>query len=445
MSPDSPGSKRTVWGVVDGSEQYYSRLVLAGSLVFMCGNSFDGDGAELPSARVPLEYRVSPPASVHFQTRAIYDAYVEGLTHLGSSLDDVVQIEQYIPHKVYGDGYVNTSRGPGYLERRRPASALLVTGDLAPVGAVIAQSGIATVPATGNTKEIITSDEFARGVAKAEYGASWASEPPFNEVVTAGPHLFTVGDIALDWDKGVIFPEVKVASFTYWGNEARNETTHLLRRLVEFTSRVGGTLADLTHVSVYLTEISDMFEMDRVWGDFFGANPPARTVIPSRAQGSPRLEAAGQTHADEAVRMEILSQGIRPGHGAAVTRVQTSLRTFGNEASAVRGGDYVWISQQYALAGDEEQIMASTEEQIALILDRIRVVCTAAGTDIRQLVRIRGYFTNVAEARLLAVALRQAIPHDPPTVLTSGVDGPLLVPGATVMLDGIVFAPQQHH
>ena len=279
---------REVRDVVSGTQQHFSRAVRAGGLLFLSGNGFDGEGRPLAGSVPPPPYHLSEAAHCVYQTRAVFDAYRPLLAEFGCTFEDMVQIEQYIPHKIHGDSYVNTSRGPGYLERNRPTSALLVTGDLAPSGAVVAQSGIAAIPTDGQRKEIVRADrEFTADTAKAEYGESWAVEPPFHEIEATGPYIFTVGDIALDWDKGEIPPGVKVQPFTYWGSEIRNETEFLLDRLQGFTERVGGSLQDITHITLYLTEVGDVFEMDRVWGRYFGDTPPTRTVVPGDTGLSP--------------------------------------------------------------------------------------------------------------------------------------------------------------
>ena len=438
---------REVRGVVSGSQQHYSRAVRAGGLVFLSGNGFDGDGEPLPSAVPPAPYHLSDAAHCVYQTRTIFDAYRPLLAEFGCTFEDMVQIEQYIPHKIQGDSYVNTSRGPGYLERNRPTSALLVTGDLAPRGAVVAQSGIAAIPSGDGRKEIIRADhEFTAGTAKAEYGDSWANEPPFHEIEAAGPYLFTVGDIALDWDKGEIPPGVKVAPFTYWGSEIRNETEFLLNRLQGFVERVGGTLQDITHVTLYLSEVGDVFEMDRVWQKWFGATPPTRTVVPVRAQGSPRLESPGQTHADDAVRLEHITQGVRPGHGATREIIETPYRPLGHESVAIRAGDFLWISEQYARDPDPadaiDRVSGDTASQLEVIFGRLAEICRSAGADLARAVRVRAFFADPAETHLLADRLRAVFPDEPPTVLTSGAGGELLLPGARVVVDAVVHTPR---
>lgn len=451
-SAGSSTAGRRTWLTVSGSKQYFSRAVQAGNLLFLSGNAFDGDGNPLPGAVPAPPYHLSESAHCVAQTKALYDQYRPVLDEVGAAFPDTVQIEQYMPHKVYGDPYVNTSRGPGYLERNRPTSALLVTGDLPLDGQTIAHTGIVAIPGENASKEIVGAQAgFTADTVNSDYGDSWAEEPPFHEVVTAGPRLFTVGDMAMDWEKGVIPDGVRVQQFTYWGSEIRNETEYLLGLLASYTERVGGTLADIAHVSIYLTDPGDLFELDRVWRKFFGDAPPARTVVPVRAHGSPRHEAPGQGHAENAPKLEHITQGVVPGRGMQREIVPTGYQPLGHESVAIRVGDLVWVSQQYArddesLAGTtgdrvSEASAGDTATQLDVIFERLARIAVEAGTNLSQAVRIRAFFVDSADNALLATKLRTVFPTDPPTVMTTGVGGPLLLPGARVSVDAILHAP----
>ncbi len=435
--------RRQTWGLVSGSEQHFSRVVRAGNLVFLSGNAFDGDGHPLPGSVPPPPYQLSDSAICVFQTRALYDEYTPVLQDLGVGLGELLQIEQYVPHKVYGDPYVNTSRGPGYIERNRPTSALLISSDLPVAGQVIAQTGVLAIPEGDFAKKIVGEEsDYTASLTTGGFGEGFAGEPPYREVVTAGPYLYIVGQMAFDWGAGKIPDEVKVASFSYHGSEIRNETEFCLDRLREYAARVGGDLRDITHISVYLSDLGDLYEMDRIWKRYFGDQPPCRTVVHVRAQGSPRVEAPGQQHADEAPVLEHIAQGIVPGRGATREVVQTPFEPLGCESVAIKAGEQLWISHQYArLQEGDVAIVGDIDAQLAVIFDRLRTICTAAGTHLRNAVRLRAYLLDPAEGAAVAAALRAEFPTDPPTVMMAGVERDLLIPGARVAIDGIVYVP----
>ena len=443
MSTDAPtASGRAVKDVVDGGGLYFSRLATAGPFVFMASVAVDSTGQIPEEARPGAPYHLSPPAHVVAQTRYIYNRYVEGLNALGSSINNVVQVEQHIPAKVYADGYLDVSRGKGFMERGRPTSALLQTGDLVPEGCVINPTGIAIIPDEHTRKEIQAETAgYHDSLTHEQYGETYVEEGPFNEVVSAGPYVFTVGDVALNWATNDIEEDVKVSPAIWWGSEIRNETDFLLTRLGNYVGRVGATLADVVHTTVYLTDIGDYFELDRVWERRFGDNPPARSVVPCRGLGAPRIDAPNLGHEDLAVRVEHLTQTLRPGAGATREVISTGGETLAHEPEAVRAGPILWISQLTAGGPSGPRSAPSARAQLEYIFARLDEICRAGGTELASLVRVRAFLTDVADAPAVYAALRDAVPSDPPTVLVTSVPGPLPIPGASIILDAAAHVP----
>lgn len=307
---------RQVQDVVDGGGLYFSRAVTAGPYVFLGGVAADDSGRIAPEARVGPPYEASPPAHVVAQTTYIFNRYKEMLESLGSGINEMLQVEQHIPRKVHADGYLDVSRGKGFMDRGRPSSALLQTGELMPRGCVINPTGIALIP-NGDVKKEIPSATggYHESLTQKEYGETYAEEGPFNEIVTGAGYIFTVGDIANDWSINAIPDTVRVKESIWWGNEIRNETAFLLERLRGWLERVDSGLDNVVHVSVYLIDMADLYELDREWKRIFGDNLPGRTVIPSRGLGQPRFEAENLGHAQNAVKCEFIARSIGPAEG----------------------------------------------------------------------------------------------------------------------------------
>jgi enamine deaminase RidA (YjgF/YER057c/UK114 family) len=436
------GKGRSTFGLVDGGGLYFSRIASGGPYAFMASLAVDESGRIPKDALVDPPYQVSPPAHAVAQTRYIFNQYVKGLKELGSGIDQVVQVEQHIPHKMYADPYIDTSRGPGFMERGRPTSALLCTGDLEPSACVINPTGIAVLPIDDIKKEIPKSSAgYKESLTKEQYGDSYAEEGPFNEVVTAGPYVFTVGDVCLSWETNDIEEEVRVSDAIWWGSEIRNEADFLITRLESYLGRVGATLDDVVHTTIYLTDIGDYFELDRVWKRRFPKNPPARTVVPCRGLGAPRLEAPGLGHKDKAVKMEHLTQSIRPGFGAKKEIVSTRAATIAHESEAVKAGPLMWISQLAASGPDGLRSSPDIGSQLDHIFGRMEEVCKAGGTSPKNLVRLRAFLPDVSDSYAVYQALKERVPSDPPSVAVSGVPGPLPLPGCSVIVDGVAYVP----
>jgi enamine deaminase RidA (YjgF/YER057c/UK114 family) len=433
---------RQVQDVVDGGGLYFSRAVTAGPYVFLGGVAADDSGRIAPEARVGPPYEGSPPAHVIAQTTYIFNRYKEMLESLGSGINEMLQVEQYIPRKVYADGYLDVSRAKGFMDRGRPSSALLQTGELMPRGCVINPTGIAIIPDGDIKKEIPSATGgYHESLTQKEYGETYAEEGPFNEIVTGAGYVFTVGDIANDWSINAIPETVRVKESIWWGNEIRNETAFLLERLRGWLERVDSGLENVVHVSVYLIDMADLYELDREWTRIFGDNLPGRTVIPSRGLGQPRFEGENLGHAQNAVKCEFIARSIAPAEGLKKEIVSTGSEQLLPEPEGVKAGPLLWISGQYAGGAKGLHSRPDTASQLEYLFGRLDEICRAGGTSLDQLVRVRVFLADERDSYLVYAALKDAVPTDPPSVLVTGVPGPFPIPGATVMMDAVAHVP----
>ena len=433
---ETSNHRRTA-GLIDGNGIYQSRAASAGSWVFAASPPVDALGQPAPEAAVEPPYHLSPSATVRAQSRYILDSYHQAFAELDTSFENVSQIEQYITSKAHADGYLETSRGKGYLERRRPGSCLLQTGTFLPNGTVIQAMPIAFTNSSGFTKEITTSG-LLYVQPKGERGGTYEEEGPFSEVVMAGPYVFCTL-WASDYKTGV-HPDVQVEQWVWWGDEMRSEANWAVNAL-DRKLEAGGTTSDqVVHCTAFLNDLGDLYELDQVWSRKFPEDPPARTLLPVRGQGSPRREGA-LTHADGAMKMEIQIRALRPGHGTERKVISTGAETLGHHSEAVQAGELLWISGTYA--GDRGGLRGgpSTAGQIDHILERFSDICAAAGTDLSNLLRVRAYLVDVDDGYQVYAGLRNAIPQDPPCVAINEVRPPLPLPGATVMMDAIALVP----
>jgi len=428
---------RRTAGSIDGNGFYQSRAAGGGSWVFAAAPAIDDSGGFAGAAEAQPPYHLSPSAVVRAQSKYILDEYGKVFPELDTSFDNVAQIEQYITRKAHADGYLEVSRGPGFLERRRPGSCLLQTGTFLPEAAVVQAMPIAFTNASGYEKDITTSG-ISYAAPKPERGPSYEKEAPFSEVVMAGPYVFCTL-WASDSSSGVV-AEARVEDWVWWGNEMRNEANWAMGAL-DRKLTAGGTTADqVVHCTTFLNDLGDLYELDQVWKQKFGDDPPARTLLPVRGQGSPRKEGA-LTHAEGAVLMEIQIRAIRPDHGAERVVVSTGKDTLGHQAEAVKADGLLWISSN--LAGDSGGLRSGpgAASQVDYIFTRLDEICRAGGTSLDNLLRVRAYVTNPAEGYLIHAALRDAVPSSPPCVTINEVRGPLYLPGANVIIDAVAWAP----
>ncbi len=429
--------RRIAAQVSSGEGLHCARVVAAGPLVFFGGTAVDDAGRLAPEAAVAPPYHLSPAAHAVRQGTYLFDRLAEGLGSVGSGLEHIVQVEQFTPRKAYADGYI-TTRGE-YLPAARPTTALAATGELLPEGAVICAMGIAARPGGGAGKEIapLPPGEEGGGIDWSQLGDAYAGDAPYNDVVLAGPYVFVTGDVTLDPSTGEVEEAARVADWIWAGSEARNEAGVLLGRLGDRMGRLGGSLDDIVHVTLFVTDVADVFEIDRAWSKAFGDNPPARTLIPVRGLGVPRREGAGMGHGDRAVKLEQQVRALRPGHGAEREVVSTPAGRLAHEAEAVRAGELVWMSHQYArrAAGT-----AGAEAEVEEIFARLGELCAAAGATLEHLVQVRAFVLDLEAGRLVHARVRELFPSSPPVVSVTTVPGPLLVPGASLFVDAVALA-----
>jgi enamine deaminase RidA (YjgF/YER057c/UK114 family) len=441
-------NNRSVRGTVDGHGIYSSRVVAAGPYVFMAGTATDDNGRLDPQAQPKPPYHNSPSANAREQTRSIFDHFRRELHELGSSLDDVLQVEQIVERKVHADGYLETSRGPGCFERRRPASLLVATGRMLPAGCVVNPSGIAVIPGDGITKEILLPDPNSSALSWstvsggaagfAELGESY-TELPYNELLTAGSYVFTEGECALKYGVG-LHPDAKAPDWIWWGNEIRNEVQLSLEVEQGILSRAGTSLDNAVRCTVYMTDLSDLYELDLVWKRYFPTNPPARTVLPVAGLGSPRREGV-RGHGEGAMKYEAMTQAIRPGYGVTKEIVDSGRDPLSHQSDAVRAGALLWISAQFAVGPDGVATAPDTRSQVDEAFVRLDSICRAGGTQLANLVQLRAFVTDLQDGYAVYTALKSAVPSNPPCVVISEVPGPLQYPGCTVMIDGVAHVP----
>ena len=92
---------------------------------------------------------------------------------------------------------------------------------------------------------------------------------PYSHAVKAGGLLFISGQIPLDPDSGELV-----------GDTAPEQARRCLQNLSVIAAAGGCTLAeDAVKLTVYLTDIGAFADVNEVYGEFFGDDPPARVAF----------------------------------------------------------------------------------------------------------------------------------------------------------------------
>ncbi len=93
---------------------------------------------------------------------------------------------------------------------------------------------------------------------------------PYNQAVVLGPGklIFTSGQLPLHPVSGQMAE-----------NDIERQTRRVLDNLKAVLEAAGSGLDRVLKTTVFLKDISDFPKMNRVYGDYFGNNPPARTTV----------------------------------------------------------------------------------------------------------------------------------------------------------------------
>jgi 2-iminobutanoate/2-iminopropanoate deaminase len=91
---------------------------------------------------------------------------------------------------------------------------------------------------------------------------------PYSHAVRAAGLLFCSGQIPLDPDSGELV-----------GAGPAEQAAQCLRNLQAVCAAAGASLADAVRMTVYLTDMGAFAAVNKAYGAFFEADPPARVAI----------------------------------------------------------------------------------------------------------------------------------------------------------------------
>jgi 2-iminobutanoate/2-iminopropanoate deaminase len=91
---------------------------------------------------------------------------------------------------------------------------------------------------------------------------------PYSHAVRAGGLLFCSGQTPLDPESGELV-----------GDTPAEQATRCLENLEAVCAAAGAGLADAVRCTVYVTDMSAFADVNKAYGKFFAADPPARVTI----------------------------------------------------------------------------------------------------------------------------------------------------------------------
>jgi 2-iminobutanoate/2-iminopropanoate deaminase len=91
---------------------------------------------------------------------------------------------------------------------------------------------------------------------------------PYAQAVTAGPFLFTAGQIALEPATGELV-----------GADAAAQTRQVMANLTAVLRAAGASWEDVVRTDVYLVYLADFAAVNDAYAEFVGEEPPARVTV----------------------------------------------------------------------------------------------------------------------------------------------------------------------
>jgi 2-iminobutanoate/2-iminopropanoate deaminase len=91
---------------------------------------------------------------------------------------------------------------------------------------------------------------------------------PYNQAVRAGAFLFCSGQIALDPSGGGLV-----------GEDAAAQTRQVMRNIEAILAAAGSRFEQVVKTTIFLVDMNDFAAVNTVYGESFGATPPARSTV----------------------------------------------------------------------------------------------------------------------------------------------------------------------
>lgn len=402
---------------------------LAGDHVFVGGQL-----AAHPTRGIPDEAKLLPNyhwhgSSIQKQLTYIYTNLDETLKDLGSSLSQCLKINSY--HTTPGEVDMALRVRREWFERAgAPPSSLLIVPELPVHGASVCLDMTALVTDAALERELVQIRSVQPIGQVAAIG--W---PVYSQALRGGGLVFTRGTTSTG-PRGPIDEIVPHAELAYRHNPIRFQTEYVLGYLKKLLADAECTLEDVARAEIYLVDMADFAVFDEVWSKYFPSDPPARVVIQSPL-------AVPHT----VVEIELIAVDPRGPYRKESVATDEAPSPLGAEPQAVKAGPYLFFSSQMATdyrtgvpaeARPDPNFPFHTSGiglQTRYILKNVDAICRAAGTSIQNLVKRRTFHLDLSDYQEAEEVWRGTVGDRIPPTTCLRTDGPMAVPGCTVMYD----------
>ncbi len=214
---------------------------------------------------------------------------------------------------------------------------------------------------------------------QAQAGATAPSQTA-PDVHRAGPSSVDAGDYIYISAQGP--HDANGATPATFAAQARQAFNNL-KSVVE---AAGLTMDHVVYTTVYLTDIRQYAEMNRVFGEFFGKTPPARAVLGVAALPDPPIEINAV-----AVRNLAEKQAVYPQNYKSDEPFSPGILTH----------DRLFVSAMPGTLPPGDKVSDPMAAQVDSALDNMKAIVEAAGLDLRNMVFVNPYLTGNVPMRVM--------------------------------------------
>jgi enamine deaminase RidA (YjgF/YER057c/UK114 family) len=265
-----------------------------------------------------------------------------------------------------------------------------------------------------------------------------AATSGYAPAVTANDFVFAAGtgpDV-----KDVLSADAPGGPHYFWGTQlpVRRQAESTVKKIEGVLNAAGTSLANCLKAHIHVAGAENFSDFLDVWNAHVGASPAALTVTPTKAFSAAEIVVSINCIAlkDDARRKKEI--------------VRADIPEMASYSPAVRGGDLVFspgllpLTREGTVAGLQqgdnfEGLCLRSQLQANTIFEHAEAIAKAAGTSMRNVVRINYWISDIREFPGVALAWAGrygSAPHPFSCVVTQR----LPAPGATVMADFWFYA-----
>jgi enamine deaminase RidA (YjgF/YER057c/UK114 family) len=416
---------------VPNTPHQWARGIRAGRWVFATGQSGTDYVHGLAPEVLQSSHPFDGPSRAHREAKRLFQNVAEVLAEGGSSASNVVRIDQYYKSPDVVDAYHQTRRE--FFNGRIPPSTSNLHRCFARAEQSMEVQIMAAVP---------DANFNVRHEAKA---SAYKIHPSsgYSPALSAGDFRFVPGQTAeaLDEKEAGIDPEARRGRGLWKGTPIKLETDFIIRRkLTPTLEAVNAGLDTVVKAQVYLRDQEDIPGFREVWAQHFPVQP-ATTIIATATPGFIMPES----------RIEINTIALAKNGQTTKQVVAPIPPLFQGSSTAIRAGDLLFISGLMAV--HDGSLVAGTrpdptqpfyaipaKAELREILTQAETICRAAGTTLKNAVRIQQFHANLADLPSTLEVWSEAMDGMP--LPLSPIEVPWLpVPDARLQLDLWIYIP----